>query len=257
MPVDEIQSYVAKWQAREPEMRVAEAFCPASMRPRFRAWGALLHELRETLFELSDPRVIGVKTGWWAEELMGLEQGRSRHPVTAEFASTPGPWSGLGRRLLAATNVELRPATTEAVIDTLLPVARAVVAVESTVFATSASEEGARALVGHWLLMRLPSGVTMEDRARIPMHLFARHGLASGSWEAGQGAGLLRDWASELLGAMPGQPMGALYRRTRTSFDRARLQRLTAGKGHSPPPAMATLWRAWQAARGTGRHAGP
>ena len=112
------------------------------------------------------------------------------------------------------------------------------------------SDEGARALAVHWLLSRLPPGLDMEDRARIPMHLFARHGLVTGSWETGQGQALLKDWATELADALPANPEAAMFRRSRTAFDRARVARLAAGKGHAEPPAMATLWRAWQAARG-------
>jgi hypothetical protein len=247
---DALGPFVVKWRAREPEMLVAEAFCPSSLRPRFQAWGALLHEIREALFELSDPRVTSVKAGWWAEEMMGLEKGRSRHPVTAGLAEVSAPWSGLGRSLLEATHLEFRPGSTDEAIESLLPAARALVSVEAAVFVATASEEGARAVAVHWLLSRLPSGLEMEDRARIPMHLFARHGLAPGTWGTGRGEELLRDWARELTQALPANPEAALFRRARTAFDRARLARLMAGKGHAPPPAMATLWRAWQAARG-------
>ena len=247
---DALGPFVAKWQAREPEMAIAAAFCPMPIRPRFQAWGALLHELREALFELSDPRVTAVKTGWWAEELMGLEQGRSRHPLTSPLVNLSAPWSGLGRSLLEATHLEFRPSSTDEAIESLLPVARALVSVEAAVFVAAASDEGARAVAVHWLLSRLPSGLEMEDRARIPMHLFARHDLAPGTWETGRGEELLRDWARELALVLPENPQGTQFRRLRTAFDRARLARLMTGKGHAPPPAMATLWRAWRAARG-------
>jgi hypothetical protein len=252
MADDALAPFVAKWLAREPEMLVAEVFCPASMRLRYRAWGALLHEIREALFELSDPRVTTTKSGWWAEELMGLEQGRSRHPLTSQWVNLSAPWTGLGRSLLEATQLELRPGSTDEAIESLLPAARATVSVEAAVFVATASDEGARAMAVHWLLSRLPSGLETEDRARIPMHLFARHGLAPGTWETGQGEELLRDWARELARVLPENPQGTQFRRVRTAFDRARLQRLAAGKGVTQPPAMATLWRAWQASRGRG-----
>ena len=245
-----IQPFVAKWQAREPEMAIAAAFCPAPLRRRFQAWGALLHELREALFELSDPRVIAAKTGWWAEELMSLEQGRSRHPLTQVFTSTSAPWSELGRSLIEATAAEPRSGSTTEAIESLQPAARAVVSVEAAVFADSASDAGARSLAVHWLLSRLPLGLDMEDRARIPMHLFAWHGLVTGSWESGPGQALLSDWVCELEQALPVTPDGAMFRRARTAFDRARLARLAAGEGHTAPPALATLWRAWRVARG-------
>ncbi|MCX7041417.1 MAG: hypothetical protein NT117_01745, partial [Gammaproteobacteria bacterium] len=71
---DAAAHFVGKWLQREPEMVFAEVFCPAADKPAFRAWGALLHELRESLFELSDPGVARIKTAWWAEELIGLGQ---------------------------------------------------------------------------------------------------------------------------------------------------------------------------------------
>ena len=70
--------FVGKWLHREPEMVFAEVFCPNDDKLAFRAWGALLHELRESLFELSDPSVARIKTAWWAEEMIGLGQGRQR-----------------------------------------------------------------------------------------------------------------------------------------------------------------------------------
>ena len=84
---DPTAHFVDKWHRREPEMALAEVFCPPERRPVFRAWGALVHELREAAFELSDARVTAVKCQWWAEELLGLAQGRSRHPLTGPLAS--------------------------------------------------------------------------------------------------------------------------------------------------------------------------
>ena len=246
---ESFRHFVEKWQSREPEMVIAEVFCAMAARPRFRAWGALLHELREALFELSDARVTGIKTGWWAEEIIGLAQGRSRHPVTAEFVGMLAPWSELGRCLLEACALDARPSTTTEAIEILLPLARAIVSVEAVVFAAQTDENAARALVVHWLLSRLPKGLEMEDRARIPMHLFARHGLAPGTWDAGQGAAILRDWTAELTKALPINSDAAMFRRAQTRFDRARLRRIAAGNGFVAPPALATLWRAWRAAR--------
>ena len=246
---ESFRHFVDKWQAREPEMVIAEVFCAMAARPRFQAWGALLHELREALFELSDPRVTAIKCSWWAEEIISLAQGGSRHPVTAEFVGSSAPWSELGRCLLEASVIEARPGTTPEAIDTLLPLARAIVSVEAVVFAAPTDEQAARALVVHWLLSRLPKGLEMEDRARIPMHLFARHGLVPGAWDAGQGAAALRDWSAELAQVLPIDTNSAMFRRAQTCFDRARLRRIAAAKGFAAPPALATLWRAWRAAR--------
>jgi hypothetical protein len=243
-------AFVGKWLTREPEMAIAEVFCPPERKPLYRAWGALLHELREAAFELSDARVTEVKTAWWAEELIGVGQGRHRHPLTEVLLGHSAPWSELGRSLLELPDAGRRYDTTAEVIDSLMQVARSVIAVESALFATTSGDDSARALVVHWLLQRLPHGLATEDQARIPMHLFARHGLSAAQLVAGQGDALLRDWATELQGQLPVVFAGAsAFRRSRTSFDRARLQRLASGRGFAEPPPLPTLWRAWRAAR--------
>lgn len=242
--------FFAKWQAREPEMAIAEVFVPTADKARFRAWGAMLYELRETLFELSDARVSDVKTAWWADELIGIGQGRTRHPLSAVLVETRAPWAALGRALLEHGVSQPRASSTEEAIHALLPVAQAVVAVESALFSTASGETPtARALAVHWLLQRLPPGLAAEDQARIPMHLYARHGLTAAQLAEGQGDALLRDWAAELLTVLPDVRGAAPLRRFRTEFDRTRLARLKAGRGFSTPPAIGTLWRAWRAAR--------
>lgn len=245
-----LAAFVGKWLAREPEMAIAEVFVASEIKPVHRAWGALLHELREAMFELSDARVTELKTAWWAEELLGVAQDRHRHPLTEAFAGLQAPWSPLGRSLLALPDPDQRHGDTASAIDALMATARAVIAVESALFGSTASDDSARALVVHWLSQRLPRGLASDDQARIPMHLFARHRLGAAQLAAGQGEALLRDWAAELQRQLPViLPGASVFRRSRTRFDRARLGRLAVGKGFADPPALATLWRAWRAAR--------
>lgn len=248
---DPCAHFVAKWLQREPEMRIASVFCPAGELARFRAWGGLLHELREALFELSDPHVASVKTGWWAEEMIGLGQGRQRHPLSEALLGIAAPWSALGRALLEFDGRPSRAADSDQAIGLLLPTAAAVVAVESALFVAPAANAGARSLAVHWLLQRLPGGLAGDDLARLPMHLLARHGLSAAELPGAKADPLLRDWASELLLQLPApEPGAALIRRSRGRFDQARLSRLAAGKGFGEPPAAATLWRAWRAGLG-------
>lgn len=247
---DATAHFVGKWLQREPEMVFAEVFCPAADKPAFRAWGALLHELRESLFELSDPGVARIKTAWWAEELIGLGQGRQRHPLGVELLGRDAPWSALGRALMAHDADPLRAANTDDAVAALMPLANAVVQVETGLFSARESAEASRSLAIHWLLQRLPEGLASEDQARIPMHLFARHGVSAADLPTAKAQGLLRDWAGELASALPPVVPGAsLVRRARASFDHARLRRLAGGKEFGPPPPPATLWRAWRAAR--------
>jgi hypothetical protein len=255
--------FVEKWLQREPEMRIAAAFCAradgdgdaAAARARFDAWGALLHELREALFELPDAGVAMAKRGWWAEELHLIASGRARHPLGEALQALPEaralPWTGLALALMAGGG-EARPADTTQALAALLPLAQATVAVENAAFhARDEGQDAARALAVHWLLQRMPRGLADEDGARVPMHLLARHGLALSQLAASPDA-LLRDWAAELLAALPATTTGAFLRRARLRFDRARLQRLATRGGQGgfdDPAALPALWRAWQAAR--------
>lgn len=242
--------FVGKWLQREPEMVFAEIFCPVADKPAFRAWGALLHELRESLFELSDPGVARIKTGWWAEEMIGLGQGRQRHPLGVALLGRDAPWSQLGRALLALEPDSMRAADTAESVAALVPLADSVLQVECRLFPARESAEASRSLAIHWLLQRLPEGLASEDQARIPMHLFARHGITAAELPTVQAQPLLRDWAGELLSALPPVvPGAALLRRSRAGFDRARLSRLAGGKSFGPPSAPSILWRAWRAAR--------
>lgn len=246
---DAIEHFVAKWHRREPEMALAEAFCAPDTRPRFRAWGALVHELREAAFELSDARVTAVKSQWWAEELVNLAQGRGRHPISAVLGAPALPWTALARALLEQAQSDARPADAIQALEQVQPLARALAEVEAALFGETPVADSTGALSVHLLLQRLPAGLVAEDQARLPLNLLARHGLTAAQVAAGQGDGLLRDWARDLAAALP-DASGPLFRRLRTGFDRARLARLAAGKGFAPPAAPLSVWRAWRIARG-------
>lgn len=250
MNSDATAQFVGKWQRREPEMILAEVFCPPADRGLFRAWGALSHELREAMFELAEPRVASAKTAWWAEELAGLQEARQRHPLSAELLGTPAPWQALARALAVFTHDVQRPADTTESLRALLPTAEAFIAVESALFGAAANSAAAASLARHWLLMRLPEGLHRDDQARIPMHLLARHGLTATQLASDGVAPLLADWGHELAVAGPDSVAGAtFFRRSRHDFDQARLARLAAGGAIGAPMPLATLWRAWRAAR--------
>ena len=249
-PDDAIAHFVAKWHRREPEMALAEVFCPPPQRLRFRAWGALVHELREAAFELSDARVTAVKCQWWAEELANLPQGRGRHPISADIAAPGLPWTRLARALIEQSLADARPGDPRAALAHVQPLALALGEVEAALFDAPAPAD-ASALAVHLLLQRLPQGLLAQDQACLPLNLLARHGCTVAQVAQGGGEAVLRDWASELLAALPPAPRAApLFRRLRTGFDRVRLARLVAGRGFAPPAAPATVWRAWRIARG-------
>ena len=256
------EHFVAKWWQREPEMRVADAFAAAgdrgnaTARLRFQAWGALLHELREALFELPDPGVAAAKRGWWAEELQAIGGGAPRHPLGEALATTEeapaAPWTGLSLALVGAGG-EAHAADTAQTVAALQSLAQAAIDVENALFRVRDDDgSAARALAVHWLLQRLPHGLGAEDGARVPMHLLARHGLTLAQLPSAADA-LLRDWATELAAALPRRGGGAFARRARARFDAARLHRLASKGGQggfAEPGGFGSLWRAWRAARG-------
>ena len=248
---DALAHFAAKWLQREPEMRFAEPFLPPAQRERAQAWGALLHELREAAFELSDPGVARAKTAWWAEELLRTSAGEARHPLTARLGAG-APWSDFSRELLRLTESDARSASTAEALAALQPAAQAAAAVESRLFDARADAEVARSLGVHWLLSRLPQGLADEDQARLPMHLLARHGLTAAELPSERSRPLLRDWGAELLAIAPERlpPGVAVFRRARHRLDRQRLRVLAREGLPRPPSPPAALWHAWRAARG-------
>ena len=244
--------FVGKWLQREPEMVFAEVFCPARHKQRFRLWGALLNELREALFELSDPSVAHAKTAWWAEELLRLHRGQAQHPLSLGLGQDSAPWAGLARTLLDQAPEPPRAADTRAALSLLGPLGEAAVQVESALFATPDIEGSAQALAAHWLLQRLPAGLSAPDQARLPMHLLARHGMDTAALSDDLRNALLRDWAGELLAATPEKlPDAAWLRRSRLRFDRIQLQQLACGQALRPLSSWSSLWQSWRAARGS------
>ncbi|MGH8050414.1 MAG: hypothetical protein ACREPB_07140 [Arenimonas sp.] len=243
-----LQHFVAKWYAREPEMQFAEVFVRTSDKLLFHVWGALLYELKHTLFELSDAHVTEIKTAWWADEFQRLSNGQPRHPITQALPDVPLPWSALSSSLFSVieTTAE-RAGNTEQAVANLLPFASAVLQIEDALFDAKKSSSKEIFAV-HCLLHRLPHGLSTEDQARIPMHLMARHSVNAAQLASIGQNGLLQDWAAELDSVLLDKVAGPLFRSARMRFDKARLANLIAGKGFANVSAVKHLWRAWRAA---------
>ena len=243
-----LQHFIAKWYAREPEMQFAEVFVPRSDKLLFHVWGALLHELKQTLFELSDARVTEVKTAWWADEFQRLSIGQPRHPITQALADIPAPWLSLSNSLCSVVeSAPIRASSTAQALANLMPFANAVIEIEDMVFDCKIAT-AEKIFAVHCLLHRLPHGLSAEDQARIPMHLMARHSINTAQLaEVGQN-GLLQDWATELNSVLGEKAAGSLFRRARTRFDQMQLANLIAAKGRKKAPAPQLLWWAWRAA---------
>ena len=168
--------FVAKWHRREPEMALAEVFGPADGRARFRAWGALVTELREAVFELSDPRVTAVKAPWWAEELLRFAEGLGRHPLAADLAAEGAgvPWNALAAAVLHQAQADDRPADGAAALAQMAPLAEALAAAETALFAATLLAAMPEAFDGQPLYRRLRGGL---DRAAL-RRLAAGRGFA-------------------------------------------------------------------------------
>jgi len=133
-----------------------------------------------------------------------------------------------------------------------LMLASAIAGTEARLFDARQAAGDADAVAVHLLLFRLPEGLASEDQAGLPMKLLARYGLGASEVAAGKGEALLRDWAAELIAALPpASSHDGPFRRLRAGFDRARLARLAKGRGFDPPGPFATLLRAWRLARRT------
>lgn len=241
--------FVAKWYAREPEMRLAEVFVPRPEKPGYRLWGALLHTLRETAFELSDRSVTEIKSAWWAQELLALAKGRASHPLTSTLPVAL-PWSGLARALVQIGFSDRRPAGPDDAVAALMPLSQTIIEVESALFGAAAAQDATVSLAVHLLAERLRVGLGAEDAGMVPLSLLARHGVPASALAASGRLPVLRDWAGALLERAPETLPGAsLFRQQRAAFDRVRLRRLAAGRAEAAASPVLTVIRAWRTAR--------
>lgn len=247
-PREDLQHYVSKWYAREPEMQFAEVFVPVADKRMFHVWGALLHELKHTLFELSDPKVTEIKTAWWADEFQRLSKDEPVHPITQALPGLSGAWREVSSGLIAVMeSTSTRSSNTAQAIQNLLPLADALINVEDRMFKSSV-RTSREIFAVHCLLQRLPKGLSADDQAGIPMHLMARHSVSAAELPTLGRNGLLQDWAAELNSVLVGHVAGTLFRSARIRFDQAQLSALIEGKGFIKVSAPMHLWRAWRAA---------
>lgn len=251
---DGLRTSFAKAAAREPLLGAGLGFVPPASRPAYAAWCALLGELRECLFERSDPRVSGLKAGWWAEELRGWGQGAWRHPVGRPLAAPPGlgpVFPRIAAHLAAVAADSDPPADESAAFAALRPLAEAVVQGEARLFGSACDAATVDALATHWLRQRLEHGLEAADRARVPLVFFARHGLRREQLPAPEAAALRRDWALRLRDRLPtGAVAGLAYpRQLSLRGDRIALEALAAGRNVPGTHALGLVWQAWRLAR--------
>jgi len=240
-----LQGFVDKWLAREPEIALLEVFCPKPQRVLFRSWGALRSELVEAVFEVSDANVARTKLAWWVADLAAAERGR--HPLTrALFAqaessrTTSSHWHALLSAALGALESDHAPASIDAAVAELQPLAQAIGDIEGALFHCHSS---AAAIALHLQVERNLRGLVgiYAERARLPAE-----------WRNTAEAGAVRRFASALLAHSAGSAKGSLLTTFHQLLDQQRLRQLA--RHGKPQSALAVApWRGlmlgWRAAR--------
>lgn len=251
-------NHIEKWLAHEPEMQLAQVFAGHSRR-RAMLWGALLNELLETVFDVSDAGVAQLKLAWWGEALAQASP-HSPHPLVRAFAAEPGSsvdaalWQDVTRAAILLSSQEVSPGSVELLLATRWPLAEALVALEDALWPQAApgnADALARMLVlNQW---RRTARGEMPRLGWLPLQLLARHGVPAHEIhrqpQAPASAAVLSELACALLD-LAVQTAGPRLRRIRTRFDTLALQRVQAQQ--SDPfrhGGFGLLWNAWKVAR--------
>lgn len=254
-----VNSHIAKWLAREPEMEAALAFAGAG-KHRAMLWGALLNEWLEATFELSDAGVAQVKLAWWGDALANASP-ESPHPLIRAFAQetgaavSPSQWHDVAHAALELATLDTSPADVSALRASRLPLAHALSAVEAALWPQTGLGDAqalARSLVLYQWRAHRP-GRTPQP-GWLPLQLLARHDLrAQAVYEGGNAAAsqsLFDDLAAALLA--DAEPLsGPRLRRIRTRLDAQALARLREGRADPfSASGFSLIWQSWRAARG-------
>jgi hypothetical protein len=254
--MNEADSYLEQWLAREPEMELAQLFCAPAERRRVALWYCLQHELDDAAFNLSDATVTQAKLAWWADELQRGVTGAARHPLLVELFQQPGAraidarrWATTAQRALALALDERSPADVDDLLQRYLPYAAALAEIETALFG---GRSEAQALAIERIVRRLGAEPAPRAAMEWPLQLLARVQLARDALAAGAHAqSLRRELAPSLLTRLPADPAAPRHRRMRQALDRWRLQQWLQGRVAPAPSGWRRLWLLWRAARGT------
>lgn len=228
-----LDSFLDKWLARWPEWSVAEIFVPPPRRAAAVAWFSLLQEFEDAMNIAGDPLPADAKLAWWAEELRGWSNRRSRHPLGRRLEPHRAPWDRLADALPSLIEARAPAADGAAAFAILRGYGEAVAAVERAVLG---AEPAPASLVAQTLAARLAdSGV-----AALP-----------GDVAAASDPQRLRIWASRLDADWPPARNAARERRIFDGFAHARLRRFArAGEATALPSRLRLLFDGWRFAQG-------
>lgn len=259
MSESSLQAQLQKLETRRPELALQAVFLPGPHRERIALWHALLDELEEACFELSEPFVALTKLGWWADELERGARGEGRHPLVQAFFDLPSErvadaasWRALPQAALELIERELVPASVEQALTALRPLAAAQDRLERALFGGDSAES----VIAIELLLRRQQRAQLgyHAQARLPRNLLARHGLTPAHMaEPGKiaaRAGFVCDFATELLARLPGT--GTRYARPRAlqaALVGWQLRRLARDGTVGVPRGFGLMLVLWRAAR--------
>lgn len=254
--MNEADSYLEQWLAREPEMELAQLFCAPGERRRVALWSCLQHELDDAAFNLSDATVTQAKLAWWADELQRGVAGAARHPLLVELFQQTGTrdidarrWVRIAQRALALALDERSPADVDGLLQRYLPYATALAEIESALFD---GHSDAQSLAVERIVRRLGADPVPRAAMEWPLQLLARLQLARDALAAGADLqSLRRELAPSLLARLATDAAAPRHRRMRQALDRWRLQQWLQGRAAPAPTGWRRLWLLWRAARGT------
>lgn len=241
MDGEALPHFIDKWLSHCPHWRFGRLFVPVERREQTLAWLALVFEWRELLFAASDPRIRQAKGGWWVEELLGMERGAARHPLSRHLCAQARGWAAIAAAMQPLLEEVPVDADTPAAMSRLSNLAAAVLAVETQCLPSSTADGSC--LARHWLIREWRHAAMLGDLSRLPMNLRARHALR-GEPTPRQREAVLADWAEGLRVVAAGSAPGFL-RGFEASWD-DRLLRHGDGR---VTPAWRGLWTAWSWAR--------
>lgn len=186
MSADALASFETKWSQAQPELPLALRFAEASVRPFISAFACLSNEIASAAFLIVESEVAASKLNWWAEELAGLSNGRSRHPLT-QILSRFEPIRSVDTKewaLVISGAFDQRAAIPAANLDNLRdsylsllqPLAGIETRFSSQLDSVAMAEAAALSRVFHETI-RL-TDLLASDRLPLPLALLAKHQLS-------------------------------------------------------------------------------
>lgn len=250
---EEIASFIGKWAARDPAIRLVLLFAPHERAEGVGLWYALMRELEDAALHRSTAHLGAAKIGFYARAFDDPAGGG--HPLVRAWRERSA--GGCGERLASSVGrlMDLVSVPSPAALE------RSLESWASTASQAAAALFGERlataAIAADFVLRRLAevSAEAARGRLWLPLDLLAAEGLDRGSVASAvashpalaRARGALARWWLERI-EPGGGPVGAVQ----VALIRLRLKRL-ARSGRTAWPALRALWVAWGAARGARR----